>query len=296
MNSMTAFGRSVRDCERYTLTVELRSVNNRFLDCGVRLPRAYIALEEKIKEYVRSRGISRGKLEISVQVEAHGEQGRVFECDSALAASYIDALDAAKSELSLAGEVSVSDLARRTELFRVVAKSEDAEDADAAFYADLLPVLAEATDLFLARRRAEGENAMRDMKEKMEKTMAYAHEIAALSKTHIAEYRTQLEARLRELLRETPIDEYRVLNECALAADRLAIDEELARLESHKAAFDTYLASDECVGRSLDFLMQEFNRETNTIGSKASNARIAQLVVCMKNELEKIREQVQNVE
>ncbi len=296
MNSMTAFGRSIRDYDRYTLTVELRSVNNRFLDCSVRLPRAYAALEEKIKEYVRSRGISRGKLEISVQVESHGEEDRVFECDTALAASYAEALKAAKDELSLAGEVSISDLARRPELFRVVAKSENADDADAAFFADLLPVLEGATDAFLARRRAEGENAMRDMQEKMARTMAYAVRIAELSKTHVSEYRAQLEERLHELLGETPIDEYKILNECALAADRLAIDEELSRLESHKKAFDAYLASSESVGRSLDFLMQELNRETNTIGSKAQNAEIAQLVVCMKNELEKIREQVQNVE
>lgn len=296
MNSMTAFGRAARDYERYTLTVELRSVNNRFLDCSVRLPRAYAALEEKIKEYVRSRGISRGKLEISVQVESHGDEGRVFECDASLAASYVEALRSAKDELSLAGEVSVADLARRTELFRVVARAENAEDADAAFYADLLPVLADAVDIFLERRRAEGENAMRDMQEKMEKTMACARKVAELSRAHISEYREQLEARLRELLGETPIDEYKILNECALVADRLAIDEELSRLESHKKAFDTYLASGESVGRSLDFLMQELNRETNTIGSKAQNAEIAQLVVCMKNELEKIREQVQNVE
>lgn len=296
MNSMTAFGRSICDCERYTLTVELRSVNNRFLDCSVRMPRAYAALEERIKEYVRSRGICRGKLEVSVQLESHGEENRAIECDLALAASYVESLRTAKDELALSGEVTVSELARRTELFRVVARNANADDADAAFWADLLPVLEGAVDAFLARRRAEGENAMRDMQEKMEKTMACARRVAELSRAHISEYRARLEERLHELLGETPIDEYKILNECALAADRLAIDEELSRLESHKKAFDTYLASSESVGRSLDFLMQEFNREVNTIGSKAQHAEIAQLVVCMKNELEKIREQVQNVE
>ena len=175
-------------------------------------------------------------------------------------------------------------------------EDEEEDEDEEELFADILAATAMATDEFLARRAAEGENTRRDITEKMQNVMAAAHEIAALSAAHIADCRTRLEERLHTLMGDVPIDEARLLTECALFADRMAIDEELARLESHREAFFSYLDSDEPVGRPLDFLMQEFNRETNTIGSKANHAGIARLVVTMKTELEKIREQIQNLE
>lgn len=293
MNSMTAFGRGIHETEARTITVEMRAVNNRFLDCNIRLPRAYTAFEDGLKSYLQSRGIKRGKLDVNVTIEKNGIKTSALEPDFEFAASYIEALRKIRDHFDLTDDISVMRVAARTEVLTV--KREEDEDEEELF-ADILAATAMATDEFLARRAAEGENTRRDITEKMQNVMAAAHEIAALSAAHIADCRTRLEERLHTLMGDVPIDEARLLTECALFADRMAIDEELARLESHREAFFSYLDSDEPVGRPLDFLMQEFNRETNTIGSKANHAGIARLVVTMKTELEKIREQIQNLE
>lgn len=294
MNSMTAFGRGVYEAPARTVTVEVRAVNNRFLDCSVRLPRALSYFEDDIKAAVLARGIRRGKVDVSVAVDLHGAEACTVTPDLRLAASYVEALRTLRDELGLADDISVMRVAAKNDIFLYEKPPSDEE----ALKADIFAALTPALDAFAARRAAEGENTARDIADKMRTVMGYAEEIGKLSREHVEDCRARFEERLRALMGEgaPPPDDARLLTECALYADRIAIDEELARLKSHYEAFLGYLASDEPVGRPLDFLLQEFNRETNTIGSKASHAAIARLVVGMKTELEKIREQVQNVE
>ena len=292
MNSMTAFGRGVFENEVRSVTVEMRSVNNRFLDLTVRLPRSYICFEDPIKNYLQSRGIKRGKLDVTVTLEKRAAQSNLLEPDLDFAESYVAALRELRDRFALTDDISVMRVASRSEVFRPKREEEDEE----AVLADIMAALKEAADAFLARRAQEGANTSLDIQEKMKNVMQAAAEIEELAAEHVRDVRAHLEERIRTLMAEVPPDESRLLTECALCADRLAIDEELARLKSHYQAFLSYLDSEEPVGRPLDFLLQEFNRETNTIGSKANHATVARLVVKMKTELEKIREQIQNLE
>lgn len=292
MNSMTAFGRGVFESEARSVTVEMRSVNNRFLDLTVRLPRAYICFEEQIKNYLQSRGIKRGKLDVTVTIEKRTAQSNLLEVDFDFTESYVEALRSLRDRLSLPDDISVMKVAERSEVFR---QKREEENEDAVL-SDIMTALKDAADAFLLRRAQEGANTSLDILEKMKNVMQAASEIEGLAEEHVKDVRAHLEERIRTLMADVPPDESRLLTECALYADRLAIDEELARLKSHYEAFLSYLDSEEPVGRPLDFLLQEFNRETNTIGSKANHATIARLVVKMKTELEKIREQIQNLE
>jgi uncharacterized protein (TIGR00255 family) len=290
---MTAYGRHSGSAGGKEITVEIKSVNNRFLDCSIRLPRNYSYLEEKVKKEISARGISRGKLEVNITVNK-------TECDTSLsldkeyAAAYIEALRSLRDEFSLRDDISVMSVARHPEIF-VVTTPEVDEDAE---WADLLSALSPAIDGFILAREREGANLERDMFAKIENLRSLAKKVAELSEKDIKGYRARLEERLRTVLADNrvTIDENRILTECAIFADKVAIDEELVRLESHFGAFIEFLNAKEPVGRKIDFLLQEMNRETNTIGSKGSDTEIARLVVEMKSELEKIREQIQNIE
>ena len=293
LRSMTAYGRQSGAVGGKEITVEIKSVNNRFLDCSVRLPRNYSYLEEKIKKEISSRGISRGKLEVNITI-TKTECDTTLTLDKSYAEAYIEALKSLRDEFELRDDISVMSVARHPEVF-VAKASEVDEDAE---WADLLSVLSPAIDGFIAAREREGANLEKDMKAKIELLRSLAKRIAELSEKDIKGYRARLEERLRAVLADNrvTIDENRILTECAIFADKVAIDEELVRLESHFGAFIEFLAAKEPVGRKIDFLLQEMNRETNTIGSKGSDTEIARLVVEMKSELEKIREQIQNIE
>ena len=287
IRSMTAFGRASVKGEERVITVEVKSVNSRFFDCTVRLPRAYSFMEEKVKGRVQS-VVSRAKVEVSILVENRGTSGMRVEVDMPLAAAYIDALRRLRDEFSLADDISVMTVARQNDLFTYTREEEDPEEA----WARVCEVLDMALADYAAMREAEGQKTEADIRAKL------AEQVAAISREDTVGYRAKLEARIRAILADESIvpDEGRLLTECAVFADKIAIDEELVRLSSHFTAFDEICRATEPSGRKLDFLMQELNRETNTIGSKANNARIARLVVEMKGELEKIREQVQNIE
>lgn len=293
IKSMTAFGRAVVEGADKDITVEIRSVNSRYLDCNVRLPRAYSFMEEKIKACVQ-KSVSRAKVDVSVSVENHGTDLGTVDVDLTLARGYVDALRRLQSELGLVDDITTMQVAANRDLF---VYTHPATDADGE-WARLEPVLAAALADHAAMREAEGQKTEADIREKLEKVKECAANVAEISRTDIVGYRDRLEARLRAILGEGGIvpDEARLLTECAVFADKIAIDEEIARLGSHFVAFDNICRAKEPAGRKLDFLMQEMNRETNTIGSKAGNARIAHLVVEMKAELEKIREQIQNIE
>ncbi len=296
LKSMTAFGRArgLSASGTKDITAEIKSVNSRFLDCTVRLPRMYSFLEEKIKAYLTQRGIVRGKIEVYIGVDVLQQDGAEISLDRAVARSYLAALYALRDEFHLKDDISVMSVAANRDLFQTQ-KAEDDMEQD---WKDVLSVLSAAVDAFIAQREREGENLSADISRKTENLRACAREIAAISAADVNAYRDKLEGRIRQILDDASlhIDDNRILTEVALFADRVAIDEELVRLESHFQAMEEILSSPEAAGRRLDFLLQEMNRETNTIGSKVSNAAIARIVVDMKCELEKIREQIQNIE
>lgn len=295
MKSMTAFGRARHEGEGRSITVELRSVNSRFFDCTVKLPHTYLFLEERVKSYIRAHAVSRAKVDVYITVEETAAADRAVTLDRGYLASYLDALFSLRDAYpALADDISVMNVAQNPAVFRTVREEPDL----AAVWEEILPALEEAVAGYDAMRTAEGKKAAADMAQKLSTVRGYVDEIERIGKEDTVGYRDKLEARLRALLGENGIavDEGRLLTECAIFADKIAIDEELVRLRSHFGAFRDIVALPEPSGRKLDFLMQEMNRETNTIGSKANNARIARLVVDIKGELEKIREQVQNIE
>ena len=291
---MTAFGRAKREGEIKDVTVEIKSVNSRFFDCNVKIPRAYSFLEERIKAYVQANAVSRAKVDVYVTVDEHTSGVGSVGIDEAFAKSYIEALFSLRDRFGLSDDVSTMTVAQNRDIFTYTRPEEDLEGEWELFRS----VLDEAISGYVAMRTEEGRKAEEDVKAKIELVRGYAAEVERISHEDNVGYRDKLEARLRNILADNSVtvDENRLLTECAIWADKIAIDEELVRLRSHFGAFYDIIALPEPSGRKLDFLMQELNRETNTIGSKANNARIARIVVDMKGELEKIREQIQNVE
>ena len=294
IRSMTAFGRCRMTVGGKDITVEIKSVNNRYFDCSVRMPRAFSYLEEKIKPYLQSRGISRGKVDVSISIELAEAPESNIVVDETYAAEYIGALRKLGEIFDLKDDISIMRVAQNKEVFTVT-KPEDDIEGD---WLAVSEVLSAAVDAFIEGREREGENLATDLKGKVENIRERVATIGKLSAEDVQGYRAKLEEKLRNMLADNRLvfDENRILTECAIFADRVAIDEELVRLASHFDGFYAILRSEEPVGRRLDFLVQEINRETNTIGSKCQNAEIAALVVDIKCELEKIREQIQNIE
>ncbi|MBQ9087134.1 MAG: YicC family protein [Clostridia bacterium] len=294
IRSMTAFGRARDTVGGKDITVELRSVNNRFFDCSVKLPRAFSFLEEKIKPFLQSSSVSRGKVDIFIGIDVVDSPAAEIALDEGYAAAYLHALQDLRDRFGLTDDISVMSVAQNRDLFVIKKPEEDAEQD----WEDIRTVLAQAVEKFLAGREREGKNIEQDLRAKVDAIRTRVDQIEELSAKDTETYRQKLENRLREMLSDNRIvfDESRILTECAVFADRIAIDEELVRLRSHFDGFAEILASEEPVGRRLDFLVQEINRETNTIGSKCQNAAIAKLVVDIKCEIEKIREQIQNIE
>ena len=292
--SMTAFGRERADVGGKDITVEIKSVNNRYFDCSVKLPHIYAPLEQKIKQRLSEKGISRGKVDVNVFVNFAEATDTEILVNKEYAERYINALRALKEEFSLAGEITVMEVARDREVFSIK-KPEGNMEAE---WADLCQVLDVAVEKFIEARVSEGERIERDLCQKIEGIRARVEKIEEESGNDIGGYKSRLEEKLRAALADNniTIDESRILTECAIYADRAAIDEETVRLRSHFDAFYGYVAKDEPVGRSLDFLIQEMNREINTVGSKCGNSSIAHLVVECKTEMEKVREQIQNIE
>ena len=294
MKSMTAYGRAVLQGEDKDLVVEIRSVNSRYFDCSVRMPHILAPLEEKIKSYIRSEIISRGKVDVTVSLDLHASESTAPQLDEGYLRGYLETLYRLRDEFGLADDISVMRVASNPAVFRTVRTDIDAD----AEWKRLSEALRMAGENHSAMRCAEGDRIRSDLEGKLRHVAECADRIEKLSSEDSGGYRDKLESRLRAVLADNrvTVDENRILTECAIYADRIAIDEELVRLRSHFGAFAEIAGEKAPSGKKLDFLMQELNRETNTIGSKANNSEIAHLVVEMKNELEKIREQVQNVE
>ena len=294
IKSMTAFGRAKTEGELKDITIEIKSVNSRFFDCSVKIPRSYSFLEERIKAYVQKNAVSRAKVDVYVTIDNHSAPTGSVRLDESLAASYIEALHKLRDSFRLRDDITVMNVALNRDIFSYDKPEEDLE----AEWEAIRTTLDEAIKGYSDMRTAEGAKIEADIRAKILLVAEYASEVEKISSEDTVGYRDKLEARLRQILGDNAVvvDENRLLTECAVWADKIAIDEELVRLRSHFGAFDDIIKLRDPSGRKLDFLMQELNRETNTIGSKANNARIARIVVDMKGELEKIREQVQNIE
>lgn len=294
IKSMTSFGRSRKTVGGKDITVEIRSVNNRFFDCSVKIPRSFSFLEEKIKPYLQANSLSRGKVDVFVGIDVVDSPIPEISIDEGYAEAYVRALRTLGEKFDLQDDISIMRVAQNHDIF-VIRKSEEDTEKE---WADLKVVIDEALASFLAGRAREGENIEKDLVAKVDNIKSIVKSIETLSLGDVSDYRARLEAKLRDMLSDNRIvfDESRILTECAIFADKVAIDEELVRLRSHFDVFAEILASGEPAGRKLDFLVQEMNRETNTIGSKCQNSAIARMVVDIKCEIEKIREQIQNIE
>ena len=289
--SMTGYGSAKGSVEGQEITVELKSVNNRYLDCSVRLPRNFLFAEDTVKQAV-SAGVSRGKVDVFVSAQASQDSGTVVSVNEELARGYRDAVARIAETLGLESGLNAFSLARFPDVLTVERRELDKDKAAAA----LSEITAKAVEEFNAMREREGERLRRDMLGKLETIEGLVSVVEERSPQTVKEYRERLEARLRDILADCSLDEQRVITEAAIFADRTAVDEETVRLRSHIAQFRTMLEEGSPIGRKMDFLVQEFNRESNTIGSKCSDASLAKVVVDLKSEIEKIREQLQNVE
>ena len=289
--SMTGYGSAKGSVEGQEITVELKSVNNRYLDCSVRLPRNFLFAEDTVKQAV-SAGVSRGKVDVFVSAQASQDSGTVVSVNEELARGYRDAVARIAETLGLESGLNAFSLARFPDVLTVERRELDKDKAAAA----LSEITAKAVEEFNAMREREGERLRRDMIGKLETIEGLVSVVEKRSPQTVKEYRERLEARLRDILADRSLDEQRVITEAAIFADRTAVDEETVRLRSHIAQFRTMLEEGSPIGRKMDFLVQEFNRESNTIGSKCSDASLAKVVVDLKSEIEKIREQLQNVE
>ena len=289
--SMTGYGSAKGSVEGQEITVELKSVNNRYLDCSVRLPRNFLFAEDTVKQAV-SAGVSRGKVDVFVSAQASQDSGTVVSVNEELSRGYRDAVARIAETLGLESGLNAFSLARFPDVLTVERRELDKDKAVAA----LSEITAKAVEEFNAMREREGERLRRDMLGKLETIEGLVSIVEERSPQTVKEYRERLEARLRDILADRSLDEQRVITEAAIFADRTAVDEETVRLRSHIAQFRTMLEEGSPIGRKMDFLVQEFNRESNTIGSKCSDASLAKVVVDLKSEIEKIREQLQNVE
>ena len=291
VKSMTGYGRAVETVNGREFTVEVRSVNNRYLDCTVKLPRNLSFGEDAVKQAVKT-SISRGKVDVFVSVRSEGAQETAVSLNKPMAEGYLAVLRQMRQEYGLAGEITVSMLAGLPDVFLLDKPPVDEEQ----LLADFLSVVQKALANFDAMRSAEGTALAADLRGRGETILSLVEQVEAGSPQTVADYRARLEAKLKEVLANTAIDESRILTEAAIFADKVAVDEETVRLRSHLNQMNTMLDAGGPIGRKLDFLLQEMNREANTIGSKCSDVRLARVVVEVKAELEKIREQTQNIE
>ena len=291
IKSMTGYGRAREVLNKRDITVEVRSVNNRYLDCTVKMPRMYAFAEDAVKQHVQ-KAISRGKVDVFITVDASAADVAKVTVNREVAAQYAAALHELAEVCGTESHVTPETLSRFPDVLTVTKADEDLETVSA----DLCVVLDKALAAYNEMRAVEGAKLAEDIGNRLVFIENYTSQVEERSPQTVAEYRAKLTARMQEVLQSTSIDQQRILTEAAIYADKVAVDEETVRLRSHVAQLRTMLTSDEPMGRKMDFLIQEVNRESNTIGSKCNDVAIAQVVVGLKAEVEKMREQVQNVE
>ena len=291
IRSMTGFGRDHRIIDGREYLVEIRSVNSRYYEFNAKLPRAYNYLEEKLKSLVKSR-MSRGKVEVSLSIYNIAANETAVSLNDGVVQNYLEVLRAAGQKYSLTDDLSVSTIFRMQDAFNVVRAEADEEQ----IWAAVKETAEAALEKFVAMRETEGAKMKEDILEKLANVEKMTAQVCEYAPETVTAYREKLFAKMQEILDNKQIDEQRILLEAGLFAEKVAVDEETVRLKSHFVQFRDMMNSDDPIGRKLDFLVQEMNREVNTTGSKAQDIRITRLVVDMKSEIEKIREQIQNIE
>jgi uncharacterized protein (TIGR00255 family) len=288
---MTGFGKSTEVINGREITVEIKSVNHRYFEFSAKFPRAYGFLEEKLKSYVQKK-VSRGKIEVSLFIVNIDTSDTKIVANEAVAKGYVDALRSLCEPLELQDDIRLSTICRFSDIFTVTRDETD----EIELWSDVESVLEKAVNAFSQMRANEGENMKTDLLSRLVTIENLVSIIEERSPQRVEEYRNRLYQKLTELLESKSIDDSRIVTECAIFADKIAVDEETTRLRSHIGQFREIIALSEPIGRKLDFLIQEFNREANTIGSKCQDVEGARVVVDIKSEIEKIREQVQNIE
>lgn len=291
VRSMTGFGRAVKEIDGYIITVELKSVNHRYFEFFSKIPRQYGFIDEKIKNYINSK-VARGKVECYVGIEALNTESAEVAVNHTLAKAYINALNEISDEYDVKNDVSAQTVSRFPDVL-VVRKSEEDEEK---IWSYVKEVTEEALCGFIEMREREGKKLCEDVLSRAEYILNCVQFVEERSPKTVKEYNEKLIERMKELLGDASVDEQRLLTEAAIYADKVAVDEETVRLRSHIEQLRDFFNSDSAIGRKMDFLVQEINREANTIGSKCNDVEIARKVVDIKAEVEKIREQIQNIE
>ncbi len=291
LKSMTGYGRAQKILNGRDILVEIRSVNHRYYEYSSRIPRTYNYIDEKLKALLKN-SISRGKVEAAVTINNIEGKDTEIAINKGVAEGYVAALRSVSEELSLTDDLSLSKLIKLPDIFTVQKTPDDEEQV----WNDVAEVAQEAVAKFVEMRSTEGERLKKDITEKSDGILRMVMEVERLSPITVENYRNRLYKKLSEVLENKDIDEQRILTEAAIFSEKIAVDEETVRLRSHISQLKNMLNSNEAVGRKLDFIVQEMNREVNTIGSKAQDLNITKIVVDMKAEIEKIREQIQNIE
>lgn len=291
IKSMTGYGRCEYIDNSKKIVIDIRSVNHRYCDVSIKVPRSYAYLEDKIREFVSSE-ISRGKVEVFVYIENYTNEDKVVSVDHVLAQNYYSVLKELKENYELRNDISLSDLSRFSDIFITRQQEEDQDKV----WELVSGCLSSAVEDFVAMRLREGERLKENLIARAKTIQSLVAEVEKRTPEIVEEYAKRLKERMTELLDNFQVDESRLLTEVGIMADKVCIDEELVRLKSHFVELEKILSLSEPVGRKLDFLVQEINRETNTIGSKANDFDVAKHVVEIKSEIEKLREQIQNIE
>ena len=291
VKSMTGYGRAVETVNGREFTVEIRSVNNRYLDCNVKMPRAISFAEDAVKQAVKA-AVSRGKVDVFISMTSETSDDVQVKLNKPVVEGYLAAMRQMVEEYGVRDDISVSVLARMSDVFTVEKPQTDEDQLKA----DLLSVVNQALSNYNQMRAVEGAALETDLRNRAATILELVAKVEEANPQTVSDYRKRLEEKMREVLENKSIDESRILTEAAIFADKVAVDEETVRLRSHLEQMDTMLTSGGGIGRKLDFLLQEMNREANTTGSKCSDVKVARIVVEIKAELEKIREQTQNIE
>jgi uncharacterized protein (TIGR00255 family) len=290
LKSMTGFGRAEKVVDQFNIKVNLKSVNHRYLDLAIRVPKYYYFVEDKIRQ-TAAKYISRGKVEIYVSVERIEGTDKSITLDRDIAASYINALKSA-AELGVEDDVKISTIAQYHDIFKI-----ETDESDEEYITNIIiDAFKEAAEDFVNTRISEGKNMEVDICEHLDNLEANLHMVEKRYPEIVAEYRARLQKKLNEILADVKVEETRIIAEAAIYAERTDIGEETVRLASHIKEFRNTIKTEQPIGKKLDFMIQEMNRETNTMGSKANDVEISKIIVDMKSEIEKIREQIQNIE
>ena len=291
IRSMTGYGSATEESGGLGLTIEVRSVNNRYLDCSIRIPRVYTSMEDALKEVI-GRHVSRGKVDVYVTIDSSGADDLTVEVNRPVTDAYVEAMRSLSETYGIPLNLSAMDLARFQDVLTVKKKETDTDSLSA----ELCRIMEEAMTAYDVMRVTEGGKLRDDISQRLTEIGRLTDLAEARSPETVKAYREKLLARMHEVLESTDIEESRILTEAAIFADRVAVNEEIVRLRSHIDQLRSMLDSDGPVGRKMDFLVQEMNREANTLGSKGNDGEIARIVIDIKAEIEKIREQIQNIE